>query len=114
MKPAFPALSALEAGYEVFVVTDASGTFNPAVRHAAWTRMANAGVQLMNWFSVACELQRDWRHDIDGLSRLLSTRLPAYRNLITSYTANAKIISAKQAPMQRRQRRGMRPLGMSR
>ena len=35
---AFPALSALEAGYhDVFVVTDASGTFNEVTRHAAWT-----------------------------------------------------------------------------
>src|SRR5690606_31000810 len=32
---AFPTLSALEAGYEVFVVTDASGTFNCSVREAA-------------------------------------------------------------------------------
>ena len=84
---AFPALSAIEAGYEVFVVTDASGTFNEAVRHAAWTRMAHAGVQLMNWFSVACELHRDWRNDIEGLGALLSEHIPNYRNLITSYMA---------------------------
>jgi len=84
---AFPALSAVEAGYDVFVVTDASGTFNPAVREAAWTRMAHAGVQLMNWFSVACELHRDWRHDIEGLGNLLSNHIPNYRNLITSYMA---------------------------
>jgi len=84
---AFPALSAIEAGYEVFVVTDASGTFNEAVRQAAWTRMANAGVQLMNWFSVACELHRDWRNDVEGLGALLSEHIPNYRNLITSYMA---------------------------
>ena len=36
---AFPALSALEEGYEVFVVTDASGTFNKTTREAAWSRM---------------------------------------------------------------------------
>jgi nicotinamidase-related amidase len=84
---AFPTLSALEAGYEVFVVTDASGTFNSAVREAAWTRMANAGAQLMNWFSVACELHRDWRNDIEGLGNLLSNHIPAYRNLMTSYFA---------------------------
>ncbi len=84
---AFPALSALEAGYEVFAVTDASGTFNEAVRHAAWARMASAGVQLMNWFSVACELHRDWRNDIEGLGRLFSNHIPAYRNLMTSYAA---------------------------
>ena len=84
---AFPALSALEEGYEVFVVTDASGTFNEAVRHAAWLRMANAGAQLMNWFSIACELHRDWRNDIEGLGNLLSNHIPNYRNLMTSYFA---------------------------
>ena len=84
---AFPALSAIAAGYEVFVVTDASGTFNAAVRHAAWMRMAHAGVQLMNWFSVACELHRDWRNDVEGLGALLSEHIPNYRNLITSYLA---------------------------
>lgn len=82
---AFPALSALENGYQVFVVTDASGTFNEAVRYAAWARMANAGAQLMNWFSVAAELHRDWRNDVEGLGNLFSNHLPAYRNLITSY-----------------------------
>ena len=84
---AFPTLSALEAGYDVFVVTDASGTFNAAVRQAAWTRMANAGAQLSNWFAVVCELQRDWRNDIEGLGNLLANHIPAYRNLMTSYMA---------------------------
>src|SRR5512145_751927 len=37
---AFPALSALEEGFDVFVVTDASGTFTPETREAAWTCMA--------------------------------------------------------------------------
>lgn len=84
---AFPTLSAIEAGYEVFVVTDASGTFNETVRNAAWARMSAAGAQLMNWFSVACELHRDWRNDVEGLGALLSEHIPAYRNLITSYAA---------------------------
>jgi nicotinamidase-related amidase len=82
---AFPALSAIEEGYDVFVVTDASGTFNTTVQQAAWQRMSAAGVQLMNWFSVACELQRDWRNDMEGLGSLLSNHLPNYRNLMTSY-----------------------------
>lgn len=84
---AFPALSAVAEGYEVFVVTDASGTFNTTVRDAAWRRMEQSGVQLMNWFSVACELHRDWRNDIEGLGTLLSNHLPAYKNLMTSYSA---------------------------
>ncbi|QNT59833.1 hydrolase [Neisseria musculi] len=32
---AFPALSAIEEGYDVFVITDASGTFNTMTRDAA-------------------------------------------------------------------------------
>lgn len=87
---AFPALSALEEGYEVFVVTDASGTFNDVTRHAAWARMAQAGAQLMNWFGVACEIHRDWRNDIEGLGNLFSNYIPNYRNLITSYFAKTR------------------------
>ena len=78
------ALSAVEAGFDVFVVTDASGTFNEAVRHSAWMRMAANGVQLVNWFTVACELHRDWRNDIAGLATLLADYMPAYANLISS------------------------------
>ena len=84
---AFPALSAIEAGYDVFVVTDASGTFNPITRQSAWDRMSQAGAQLMSWFGVACELHRDWRNDVEGLAALFSNHIPDYRNLITSYNA---------------------------
>ena len=83
---AFPALSALAEGYEVFVVTDASGTFNEITRHSAWNRMTAAGAQLMTWFGVACELHRDWRNDVEGLGTLFSNHIPDYRNLINSYT----------------------------
>ena len=82
---AFPALSALEEGYEVFVVTDASGTFNKTTRDAAWDRMSSAGAQLMTWFGTACELHRDWRNDVEGLGALFSNHLPSYRCLINSY-----------------------------
>jgi len=84
---AFPALSAIEAGYEVFVVNDASGTFNHTTRESAWMRMQAAGAQMMTWFALACELHRDWRNDVEGLGALFSNHLPAYRNLITSYQA---------------------------
>ncbi len=82
---AFPALSAIEEGYEVFVVTDASGTFNEITRQSAWNRMAEAGAQLMTWFGLACELHRDWRNDVEGLGTLFSNHIPDYRNLINSY-----------------------------
>ncbi|WP_336041845.1 isochorismate family cysteine hydrolase YcaC [Acinetobacter dispersus] len=85
---AFPALSALAEDFEVFVITDASGTFNALTRDAAWDRMSQAGAQLMTWFGMACELHRDWRNDIEGLGALFSDHIPDYRNLMTSYFTN--------------------------
>jgi len=81
----FPTLSAIAEGYEVFVVADASGTFNQSVRDAALMRMAHAGAIITSWFAVACELQRDWRNDAEGLATLLGNHLPAYKNLMTAY-----------------------------
>lgn len=77
----------MEEGFEVFVVTDCSGTFNEAVRETAWLRMQSAGAQLLNWFAVGCELQRDWRNDVQGFSKILGNHLPVYANLIQSYSA---------------------------
>ncbi len=87
---AFPVLSALAEGYEVFVITDASGTFNAMTRDAAWDRMSAAGAQLMTWFGATCELHRDWRNDVEGLATLFSNHIPDYRNLITSYSTLTK------------------------
>ncbi|SMB25088.1 putative hydrolase [Serratia proteamaculans] len=89
---AFPALSALSEGFEVFVVTDASGTFNELTRQSAWSRMEAEGAQLMTWFGVACELHRDWRNDVEGLGALFANHIPDYRNLMTSYS---KLTSGK-------------------
>ncbi|KEY60626.1 isochorismate family cysteine hydrolase YcaC [Serratia sp. DD3] len=83
----FPVLSAIEAGYDVFVVTDASGTFNEITRNAAWDRMSQAGAQLMSWFGVACELHRDWRNDIEGIGTLFANHIPDYSNVMASYNA---------------------------
>ena len=84
---AFPVLAALEEGFDVFVITDASGTFNQITRDAAWDRMSQAGAQLMSWFGAACELHRDWRNDVEGLGKLFAGHIPDYENLITSYNA---------------------------
>lgn len=86
---AFPALAALEAGYEVFVVTDASGTFNEITRDSAWHRMVQNGAQLVSWFGVAGELHRDWRNDVEGLGALFAEHIPDFRNLMTSYGAQS-------------------------
>ncbi len=84
------ALAAAEAGYEVFVVTDASGTFDEASRYGAWSRMAAAGVQLLNWFAASAELQRDWRNDVEGYGKLLADHVPVYSALMAYHKAAAK------------------------
>ena len=90
---AFPTLSALAEDFDVFVITDASGTFNQMTRDAAWDRMSQAGAQLLTWFAAAGELHRDWRNDIDGLGALFGAHIPDYKNLITSYVKkHCKII----------------------
>ncbi|WIA16821.1 hypothetical protein OEZ85_013759 [Tetradesmus obliquus] len=89
----FPTLSLLAEGYEVYIVTDASGTFSEAVRDAALARAVAAGAVPINWFAVACELQKDWRlgpRSGQGLGELLAGYLPEYGNLITSYTSASK------------------------
>lgn len=88
---AFPALAAIEEGFEVFVITDASGTFNQTTRDAAWIRMQEAGAQLLTWFAAAGELHRDWRNDVEGLATIFSNHLPAYRCLIDSHNAAIKV-----------------------
>ncbi|WP_296405877.1 isochorismate family cysteine hydrolase YcaC [Psychrobacter sp.] len=87
---AFPALSALAEGYEVFVVTDASGTTNDMARNAAWLRMQQSGAQLINWFAMMNELRRDWREDMEGYTNLFHEICPEYAPLIDSYNALSK------------------------
>ncbi|MDC0721251.1 isochorismatase family protein [Nannocystis bainbridge] len=84
---AFVVLSALEAGYDVRVVTDASGSLCVGSAGGAIARMAMAGAQPMSWFAVASELMRDWRNDESGFTKLMVEHVPNYKHLIAAYEA---------------------------
>lgn len=56
----FPALDALNEGYEVYPVADAVGGTSLESHRAALDRMVQAGARPTTWNSVHCELQRDW------------------------------------------------------
>ncbi|CAB3803040.1 putative hydrolase YcaC [Paraburkholderia ultramafica] len=85
---AFVALSAIRAGYEVYAVIDASGTWNKLVQEVAVTRMAQAGVVPMTWVAVGAELQGDWRNPHgQELGAVMGEHLPFYGNLIGSFRA---------------------------
>jgi hypothetical protein len=77
-------------------VTDASGTFSKDIRDASWLRMQLEGIQLTNWFAVACELARDWRNDMEGLAALFSKRIPSYSHVMRSYAGAQAAVNSKQ------------------
>ncbi|WP_030345839.1 hydrolase [Streptomyces sp. NRRL S-1022] len=55
-----PVLSAIAQGYEVYVVTDASGGVSPQAHEHAVQRMIQGGAVPVTWVQVLLELQRDW------------------------------------------------------
>ncbi|KAI0201998.1 Isochorismatase-like protein [Astrocystis sublimbata] len=59
---AFLALSLRDAGYSVFANHEASGTMTVDIREHANNRMRDAGVQILSYFAIVCELMRDWRN----------------------------------------------------
>jgi nicotinamidase-related amidase len=55
-----PALSALDQGFEVFVIADACGDVSTEAHNRAMDRMVQAGAQPMTSLQYLLELQRDW------------------------------------------------------
>ncbi|WP_454716693.1 hydrolase [Caulobacter segnis] len=55
-----PALSALDQGFEVYVITDASGDVSDEAHERAVSRMIQAGAQPITSLQYLLELQRDW------------------------------------------------------
>jgi len=57
----FPALDALQAGYEVYVVADAVGGTSVPAHEMALRRIEQAGARMSSVTQLYCELQRDWQ-----------------------------------------------------
>jgi nicotinamidase-related amidase len=69
---AFPALDALRAGYQVYVVADAIGGVSRVAHESAMQRMTQAGAVPISVLGLACELQRDWgRPDAERLRAVM-------------------------------------------
>jgi len=60
---AMPTIQALGEGYDVFIVTDASGGVSLEAHDMAVRRMVAAGAVPMTWMAVAGEWQRDWARE---------------------------------------------------
>lgn len=57
---AMPAIQAAGEGWDVTVITDASGGITKEGHEVAIQRMIGAGINMMTWVALASEWQRDW------------------------------------------------------
>jgi nicotinamidase-related amidase len=75
-----PALDALEAGYEVYMVTDASGGTSKEAHDMSVMRLVQAGVVPVTWQQVLLEYQRDWsrKETYDGVLHIVREHSGAY------------------------------------
>jgi len=89
---AFPAMSAVAAGYQVHGVLDASGTWNVLAEQAAALRMQAAGVVLSSAVGVGSELQHDWR--AEGSQQLVdafTSAIPFYESLMVAASRRPRL-----------------------
>ena len=84
---AFPALSAIEAGYKVFCIVDASGNWSKMATDLTIARIVQAGAMPIDTFAVLAELQSTWnRPDAMEFAAIFAEHvIPGYRALIESY-----------------------------
>ncbi len=83
---AFPSIAAVQDGYKVFAVIDASGTYSKMAEEITLTRVVQAGVVPMDTAAVASELQKTWhRDDAQEWANIYTKIFPAYQLLIESY-----------------------------
>jgi nicotinamidase-related amidase len=71
---AMPALQAQGEGYDVYVVSDASGGVSVEAHAMAMDRMIQAGIKPITWLAALCEWQRDWaarQNTLGGLTGIL-------------------------------------------
>lgn len=84
---AFPALSAVEAGYKVFCVVDASGNWSQMATDLTIARITQAGAMPIDTFAVLSEIMSTWnRPDSAEFANIMVEHIvPPYRALIESY-----------------------------
>jgi len=74
---AMPVIQALGEGWDVTVITDASGGVTVESHEVAIQRMIAAGANMMTWMALAGEWQRDWARTehVEELTEILVSHL---------------------------------------
>lgn len=90
---ALPALSAVNEGYRVFAVPDASGTYAPEAAIATMMRLTQAGVVITDAGAVLAELQRTWHTpQADAWAQIWGRIFTNYRLLLESYAKAVEVV----------------------
>ncbi len=83
---ALPSIAAVHAGYQVFAVVDASGTYSKMAQEITLARIVQAGVVPMDTAAVCSEIQKTWnREDSSQWAQAYGAVFPPYQLLIESY-----------------------------
>jgi len=84
---AFPALSALVAGYKVFCVVDASGNWSKMATDITIARVTQAGAMPIDTFALLAEIMSTWNRPdaMDFAGIMVDHIVPPYRALMESY-----------------------------
>ncbi|WP_324733609.1 isochorismatase family protein [Pseudomonas paeninsulae] len=94
---AFPSISAVAAGYKVFAVIDASGTYSKMAQEVTLARVVQAGVVPMDTAAVCSEIQQTWnRPDAAQWAEAYSHIFPHYQLLIESYLKAQAVVSNQE------------------
>ncbi|RUZ75610.1 isochorismatase family protein [Mesorhizobium sp. M7A.F.Ca.US.006.01.1.1] len=94
---AFPAIAAVQDGYKVFAVIDASGTYSKMAEEITLARVVQAGVVPMDTAAVASELQKTWnRSDAQEWAEVYTKIFPAYALLIESYLKAQEVVTKNE------------------
>jgi nicotinamidase-related amidase len=83
---AFASMQAVDAGFNVYGVVDASGGLDATIRENAISRMKDHGITPINWTTVAAELQRNWSLPTGkDLGRVFHDHYQSYGLLMDSF-----------------------------
>jgi len=76
----FPTISAIQAGYEVYIPSDVCGDVNQEAQERSIQRCIQAGAVPMTWLQVILEWQLDWARTetYDAVSEILTQHAGAY------------------------------------
>ncbi|MCL2912425.1 isochorismatase family protein [Shewanella corallii] len=84
---ALPALSAIDEGYTVYAVIDASGDNSTFSREITMARLAAAGVTVVSVTGMLAELQKTWnRDDAEEWGAIYANVVPNYAAAIEQHT----------------------------